>query len=209
MKVKQIKTCNVVIIIFLLTLFMLAASCQQKPADISPAPSLPPVSVPEPGMAWSADGIISPDEYLGEMSYGDYEIYWIADELYAYIGIRAMTDGFVSVGLDPTSRMKDADMLFGFVEDDAVTALDLYSTGATGPHSPDTELGGTDDILESAGSEKGGYTTLEFKRLLSTGDTFDKEIRKGESINIIWAYGGSDSLSIHHSKRGSGEIEFR
>jgi hypothetical protein len=66
-------------------------------------------------------------------------------------------------------------------------------------------LGGTNDILEFAGTERDGYTILELKRALKTPDQYDLEIHKG-SNKIIWSYGDSDSLDIKHSVRGYGEI---
>ena len=121
------------------------------------------------------------------------------------MGIKAKTSGFVSMAVQPGSRMKDADMVFGFVKDDSVEVQDLYSTGDFGPHTPDLELGGTDDILSSGGREEGGFTTIEFKRSLTTTDTYDISIQKGVN-RIIWAYGSSDSLTVKHSTRGYGEI---
>ena len=96
-------------------------------------------------------------------------------------------------------------MIFGFVKDGKIEVYDLYSTGIFGPHSLDTELGGTDNILEYSGIEEGGFTTIEFKRSLNTDDKFD--ILLSEGINkIIWAYGSSDSLKLKHSTKGYGEI---
>ena len=81
----------------------------------------------------------------------------------------------------------------------------MYSTGNFGPHSLDTKLGGTDNILDYNGKEEGGVTTIEFKRQLNTEDEYDILISKG--INkIIWAYGSSDGLAIKHTMRGYGEI---
>jgi len=144
-------------------------------------------------------------EYLGEMSYGNYEIRWLSDDQYIYIGIRAKTTGWVALGIKPTSAMKDADMIFGFVKDGAITVSDQFSTGTYGPHSPDTELGGTNDILEFDGKEEGGYTTIEFKRRLSTGDEYDNEFTKG-TVKIIWAFGPDDEIAKKHAVRGDGEI---
>ena len=96
-------------------------------------------------------------------------------------------------------------MVFGFVEDSETNIYDLFSTGAYGPHHPDTELGGTDDILEFAGKEEGEFITIEFKRLLNTGDEYDNELSKGVN-QIIWAYGPGDQLALKHTSRGYGEI---
>jgi hypothetical protein len=175
-----------------------------SPTAPAPLPPAPPAPVPEP-VSWSADGVISPGEYAVAVEYGEWQISWRSDETHFYCGVRARTSGFVSLGIQPGRAMKDADMIFCYVADGAVTVLDLYSTGSFGPHKPDTELGGRDDILESGGSEADGFTTVEFKRALVTGDEYDRPLSPGVN-KIIWAYGSSDSLSNKHSSRGYGEI---
>ena len=171
----------------------------------TPSPPQTPMPTPLLTEEWSADGIIKVREYHGSNNYGDYTIHWRSDEQYIYVGMTAKTDGWVAMALQPGSRMKDADMVFGFVKDGSVEVQDLYSTGDFGPHPPDSELGGTDDILTFGGREEGGFTTIEFKRLLTTTDKYDISIQKGVN-KIIWAYGSSDSLTAKHSTRGYGEI---
>jgi len=162
---------------------------------------------PEEALAdWNADGILGANEYLGEAQYGNYEIRWRTDEEFIYIGIRAKTNGWVSVGFEPSSRMANADMVVGFVQDGTASVSDQFSSGDFGPHPPDTDLGGTDDILEFDGMEDGGYTTIEFKRALDTGDEYDHQFAVGTN-QIIWAYGSDDSISTKHSSRGYGEID--
>ena len=86
--------------------------------------------------------------------------------------------------------------------------IDMFSTGDFGPHPPDVELGGEDDILLFGGEEEGGYTVIEVKRALDTGDKYDIPIVKG--INkIIWAYGLDDTISMKHTVRGYGDTEIR
>jgi len=160
---------------------------------------------PTPAERWAADGVFADREYPGEMTYGNYEIRWLADEQYIYIGIRAKTTGWIAVGIQPGSRMKNADMVLGLVKDGEATIYDLFSIGDYGPHPPDTELGGTDDILEFGGKEEDGYTIIEFKRALNTGDDYDLQLSKGVN-KIIWSYGTIDSI-LHHFDRGYGEIQ--
>jgi len=81
-------------------------------------------------------------------------------------------------------------------------------SGDFGPHPPDTQLGGTDDILASAGKFDNGYTTIEFKRKLDTGDKFDKPLSKGVN-KIIWAYSGEPVFTVKHTMHGPGEIELK
>ena len=119
--------------------------------------------------------------------------------------MRARASGFVAVGIQPGSRMKNADMVFGFVKDGEVSIFDMFSTGDFGPHPLDTELGGTDDIADFGGKEDGGFTTIEFKRRLITGDEYDNPLSAGKN-KIIWSYGSTDSPTLRHSQRGYGEL---
>lgn len=194
----------IIICVFLLSIAGLSACAEPAPPS-PPTPTPTSGPPPKPADVWSADGVITAEEYPGEMQYGDYEIHWASDEQYVYIGISAKTSGWVAVGFQPGRRMKDADMVFGFVEDGETTVYDLFSTGDFGPHPLDTELGGTDDILKFGGSEEEGVTTIEFKRALDTGDEYDKPLSQG--INkIIWAYGSDDKLALKHARRGYGEL---
>ena len=167
----------------------------------APAPTIEPVSK----TSWVPDGEINPEEYTGAKTYGNYEIYWDSDQEYIYVGMKAKGSGFVAMAVQPGSLMKDADIVFGFVKDEEVAVYDMFSIGNYGSHPPDTELGGTNDILEFGGSEEDGFTTIEFKRALDTGDDYDNPLSKGVN-KIIWSYGSSDSPTLRHTNRGYGEI---
>jgi hypothetical protein len=181
---------------------VLSISCGEE-EQVTPSTPAPSVPVTE---EWAADGIISVGEYSNSGVYGNYEIHWKSDEQYIYAGMKARTGGHVSIGFQPGSRMKNADMVFGFIENGEVTIHDMFSTGDFGPHPPDTDLGGTFDIAEYGGKEEGGFTTIEFKRALVTDDQYDNPLSSGVNP-IIWSYGSSDSLTRQHSNRGYGEIE--
>ncbi|MFC2002154.1 DOMON domain-containing protein [Chloroflexota bacterium] len=194
------------------------AGCESSPQEtplpaeaeapvVSPGlpPDLPKSGQPPPGERWSPDGVLGDNEYLGEKKYGDYEIRWMTDGEYAYFGIRARTTGWVAIGFNPSSGMKDADMIFGMAQDSGITISDQFSTGTFGPHNPDIELGGTNDIFKSGGNEEGGFTTIEFARPLNTGDSYDSKLSRGP-IDIIWAYGSNDEFNQKHIARGNGEI---
>jgi hypothetical protein len=205
----------VIISLFLITFFITGSgvSCQpQTPASEPPAPSPGLPQAPSPGEppappseSWSADGVIGSREYMSEMTYDGYELYWANDNESVYVAMKAQTDGWVALGIQPGSRMKDADMIFGFVKDGEVNVFDSFSTGDFGPHPPDTELGGSFDIISFGGKEADGYTIIEFKRALDTGDQYDNKLSTGKN-QIIWAYGSADAITLKHTSRGYGEI---
>lgn len=155
------------------------------------------------------DGIISNNEYEFSVSFGggDLKLHWRVDGEIISMAIEGKTNGWVAIGFEPKKIMKDADMIFGWVTSEgAVIVEDTYSENETGPHPPDTELGGTDDILEFGGSENNGWTLIEFKRLLDTDDDFDKKLRSEGEIDVIWAMGSNDNFENKHSRVGSGTI---
>lgn len=202
----------VFLIAITLTLFLLLAC--GKPASENTSQTndnLPPSEITPPThtqtTAWNADSILSSGEYSGKNTYagGNYEIQWRTDDTFIYLGIKAKTTGWVAVGLNAADRMKNADLVFGYVVDNKATISDQFSTGINGPHQPDIQLGGEQNIDVFGGSEEGGYTTIEFKRLLDTGDNFDSRLISG-TIPIIWSYGSSDNITIQHVNRGYGEI---
>ncbi len=184
---------RVAIFIALFTLLaVLGTSCRE-------APSEPAADV------WLADGVITAGEYAGQVSYGDYEIHWNSDRGYVYIGMKAKTGGWVAVGFQPGPLHRETDMVLGFVTDGEASVLDMFSTTDLGPCRADSELGGSSDIIDFGGREAGGETTIEFKRLLVTGDEHDGELSSGVN-EIIWAYGSLDDVRQKHVERGRGEI---
>jgi hypothetical protein len=155
------------------------------------------------------DGTITEGEYGDQLSFvaGGFLLYWELDRDTAHFGVQARTEGWVCLGIDPTQAMAEADMIFGWVEaGGSAGALDCYSTGLFGPHPPDEELGGRQDILSFAGSEQGGISTFEFSRPLDATDAYDKPLSRNGEITIIWAYSDSDDYLERHINRGKATI---
>lgn|GEM_PF-693127 len=208
--------CLAVTFVFFLVLGILSAACVPELPVTQPPESQLPVSRPSESPAlptphparWSADGVINAGEYTEVKKLGDYEIHWLSDNEYIYIAMKAETTGWVALGIQPGSMMKDADIILGFVKNGKAEVADHFSTGIYGPHSLDTEFGGTDDIIEFGGQEMGGYTTIEFKRLLNTGDKYDMQLSNGVN-KIIWSYGLDDQSTEKHVSRGYAEIDIQ
>ena len=161
-----------------------------------------------PGEA-GIDGIVHEGEYTGteELS-GSVTMYWRVDGDILTFAVMAKTDGMVSVGFNPTQGMKDADMVIGWVDATGAVVFDCYATGASGPHPPDMDLGGTSDFVSFAGTETDGMTTLEVSRLMLPDDMYDATIVPGTAVDVIWAISGSDDFYAQHSSRGGKQITF-
>jgi hypothetical protein len=153
------------------------------------------------------DGVITTNEYSYNqiLSEGDFILHWrtIGNEI--YFAMEGLTTGWIALGIKPSFMMLDADMIFGWVSSNGtVEVVDAYATGPTGPHPPDIDLGGSNDILAFNGSESEQKTIIEFKRLLITSDSdYDNSIPVEGSVKFLWALGSSDLFDAPHARRGS------
>ncbi|GEM_PF-451781 len=155
------------------------------------------------------DGVIGEGEYRFEavLGGGDFRLFWRVEEKTIRMALKAETSGFVAVGFGPSEHMKDADIVFGWVDDEGKAFVeDQFATGEFGPHKPDAELGGRSDILASGGSQTDGVTVIEFRRPLAAGDGFDKALSPGGETALIWSVGETDDPHRHHAKRGEATI---
>jgi hypothetical protein len=161
-------------------------------------------------MSQTIDGRIDPGEYAFESEFGGGEhiLRWRIQGDTVVFAMEGKTSGWVALGIDPEQVMDQADMIFGWVtESGEAQVVDTFSTGQVGPHPPDTELGGSADVLEFAGTENDGVTTIEFSRRLSTGDNYDKDVPKEGTLKVIWAYGDSDDFEDYHTAAGYGTLD--
>ncbi len=120
----------------------------------------------------------------------------------------APTRGWVSIGFDPSRQMADADMIIGYIEDGEVFIRDDYGTGAV-RHGADVDNGGESNIVDAAGFENSGVTTIQFSIPLDSGDALDKVLVPGGTHRMIVAYGPdrADDFGTYHSSRGGTDIE--
>jgi hypothetical protein len=155
------------------------------------------------------DGLLSPGEYSSEAVYdkGSFRLLWEIAGDRIYMAIDSSAQGWVSIGFDPTRVMANSDMIFGIVPPEGeVQAVDAWSTGMFGPHPPDLNQGGKNDILSFAGKRNAGRVVFEFSRLLDTGDKYDKILPTSGDLKIIWAYASSLQFTAKHSRAGSATI---
>ncbi len=195
-------------IISILSLLVAFSGCLQPQAG-------PQVKETVASEEWKPDGLVGAGEYARTLtlkapassgySGGTMELSWKNDADYLYLALNGTTRGWISLGFEPSVWMKDADILLGSVENGKATVLDQNCTGNYGPHKNDTLLGGTYDILESGGIEKGNNTVIELKRKMNTGDRFDKAFVPGQQVSIIWAMADTtDSSAKHNMAEGEG-----
>ena len=206
------------LIVSLALLIGIVAGCggaKQEPAKTNPPatpaqqgssqPAKAPALSAKPG-DWKPDGVIADNEYAKMQQMGEIEVYSRIDGDKVRMALKAKTNGYLAIGFGPSQRMQDADIILGFVKDGKATVADMFSTGPTGPHPPDDQQGGKNDVTVFGGSNKDGVTVIEFERKLDTGDAKDKVIKTGDN-KVIWAISEEAAFSGKHPKRGGGVLK--
>lgn len=186
----------------MLLLAIVAAGCSDAVTDST-------IQESEGTGQWNPDGVISEGEYTKSLfvNDGNYIVHWKFENETIVFGLETTSKGWAGIGFEPTARMKDADIILGGSADGAPYIFDMFSTGLTGPHPPDTELGGTLDIIAFNATERTDGTVVEFSRKTDTGDPYDAVLLPGGEVTIIWAQAGSDEpLFSHNIGKGSEEI---
>jgi len=119
--------------------------------------------------------------------------------------LNANTSGWIAVGFDPSSMMKDANLIIGYVAGGTGFIRDDWGVSNTG-HTSDLNLGGIDNVVFISASEVGGSTELEFKIPLDSGDDFDRILEVGQTYSVILAKGDNDDFDSYHTTAGFAEI---
>jgi hypothetical protein len=189
----------VLLLVFILSGCAGPSSGSQQPAATTGSGNLPAVSA-QP-IAWTSDGTISDNEYTQFQQIGDLQVFTRLEGDLFYMALRSQNDGYLALGIRPENKMQGADVIICTLTGTQIKISDAYATGIFGPHPEDTQLGGTNDLLDPSGSKQNGWSTFEFKRKLSTGDKYDKDLVAGDNP-IIWSIGGSVNTTIHHDTRG-------
>lgn len=127
---------------------------------------------------------------------------WKVNETNVEIKLSAPTRGWVAVGFDPSSMMKDANFIIGYVQGQDAFISDHFGNGSFS-HASDSELGGSDDLVDKHGTESAGSTQISFIMPLNSGDSYDRVLEPGQTYKVILAYGpdGADDFTTKHAAK--------
>jgi hypothetical protein len=145
------------------------------------------------------DGLVSAGEYRHTVTdpVTGMSVFWQNDATVLHVGLVSPGTGWVGIGFDPEVRMQGADILIAAVVDGVLTIQDQFGVAQTF-HSPDAQQ----SVIQAAGTETGGVTTVEFSLPLASGDPADKALLPGQTVVVILAMQQSDdSLTARHTAR--------
>lgn len=147
----------------------------------------------------------SPEGYYTVRSKGFTLLYKISEDRLLCI-LSGATTGWLALGLAPSSMMRDANFIIGYVQDGQGFIRDDYGTEHT-DHASDLSLGGNEDVELHAFDENGTETSLVFSLPLDSGDQFDRKLEPGMSYKVILGAGPKDDFDSYHRSVASATIK--
>uniref|UniRef100_UPI0037E82EA7 DBH-like monooxygenase protein 2 homolog n=1 Tax=Semicossyphus pulcher TaxID=241346 RepID=UPI0037E82EA7 len=110
------------------------------------------------------------------------------------------TTGWIGFGFSPNGGMAGADIVMGGIGPSGVYFKDYHATGNSMPME-DKQQSYT--LLYA--NETEGQTILTFRRAIQSCDDQDFHITS-QAIKLIYAYGTTDEINYHSSRRGTKEV---
>jgi hypothetical protein len=107
------------------------------------------------------------------------------------------TKGWVAAGFNPTSMMKNANIIMGAAVGGKTVSSDEFGVSDVS-HKPDTAIGGKNNILSADCTQANGITTFAFTIPLDSGDPWDVKLTVGAKVKVILAAGPSADFKEHH-----------
>ena len=148
-------------------------------------------------LAFSASAM----DYQHEIKVKNMQFFWTIDGDQIHVKLTAKTTGWVGIGFDPEKAMQGANIIIGAVKEGKFKVEDHYGDKKRA-HQSDVKLGGKNDVLNPAGSEADGVTTISFTLPLALDEKWDKPINVSGPMKIMLAYGsGRDSFKTRHPYR--------
>lgn len=157
-------------------------------------------------IAWPPylDGRIDDLEYRNGMIDADtgMSVHWQNDGSILYIGLDAPGTGWLSIGFGPERQMQGANIVIAAIVDGELVIEDHYGNAPTSHRRDDVG-----HVIQAAGSEAKGRSTVELAIPLASGDEQDAELEPGSEVVIILAYHrASDRLTMRHTARSTASI---
>ncbi len=145
-------------------------------------------------------------DYAHEAKAKNISFNWKIEGSELMVKISAKTTGWVGIGFNPSTQMKDANFIVGYVKSGKPSITDDFGHGER-THKADEKLGGANNATLIGGTEEGGVTSIEFSIPLNSGDKTDSVINPNGKTVVLLAYGGKrDSFKSKHKYRTSIEV---
>ena len=183
------------VLIALITLISMA--CAKGPDQApEPEPGAEPAAAPAAAASDDAPAHDASD-YAHSVTEAGVQFLWTVAGNQLDVKLVAKTKGWIGIGFNPESGMKNANFLIGRVKNGEAEVQDHFGTLKTN-HKADDKIGGTSHVSNVSGSETGDTTELAFSIPLDSGDANDGVLDPDAQTTVLLAYGKSDVMALKH-----------
>ena len=132
------------------------------------------------------------------------DIYWeFSEEQELYMMLKAPVSGWISIGFEPSRRMKDAKIVIIGFENEEIILEEHYGNTQISHRKIEEKY-----ITQFYGERTEEYSLAEFVIPLDTESRYNR-LQPGSIIKAIIAYhSDSDNFMRRHSQRDTIEIQF-
>jgi len=138
---------------------------------------------------------------------GNMKFSWKVNGDFIDFKISAKTNGWISVGFNPTTKMKNATMVLGVMKEGIPNFTYHYGT-ANFKHKSIEDLGGKNLITNPKGTEGKDLSEISFSLPLKSDGKYDADFKKGKHV-IILAYSISKEFKSKHVYAAKAQFEIK
>jgi len=123
-----------------------------------------------------------------------------------YFEMSAPTDGWVTIGFNTTSSIKNAYLLMGNVVNEKPSVIEHFTINS-GNYSPVKDMGVEESVSSVEGYESEENTVIKFSLPVKATNIYARNLDKGKEYVMILAYSQSDDFQHHSIMRTSAKIK--
>jgi hypothetical protein len=131
---------------------------------------------------------------------------WQFEKDLIHFQMSAPTTGWVTIGFNESSTIKNAYLLMGRVLNGKTEVVEHF-TLSPGKYKPITELGGKTMVNHISGQERAGTSTIKFSLPMGMLSKYQKQLIKDRKYHMIMAFSREDDFQHHSIMRTSVEVQ--
>ncbi len=135
----------------------------------------------------------------------DMNVNWHFENDRVYFEMSAPTNGWVAIGFNTHTVIKDSYLLMGNLIDNQPNVVEHY-TVSPGNYKPISDLGESSRVKDVSGRQNDHKTTLKFSLPTKALSKYQRDLFKGSYYVMIMAYSREDDFQHHSMMRTSVKI---
>lgn len=142
-----------------------------------------------------------------ETEQGGLQLAWTLEDEAVAFTLKGNASSYVAIGFG--TGMQKMDVVLCWVDENGEAhAVDAWSDSHSQP-MPDETVGGTNDVVATAGVVDGNTMSISFRRLLNTSDPYDVALSPATpfDVSFAWSDGEPGKIGYHMHQHGHWQLD--